>query len=90
MKIFKYYIDHLTENQFSLDLPKGSAVLSFQNQLEKFVVWALVDETAELQERKFILLSTGEKIDEKVKFKNFVCTAQFQNESLVFHLFEIF
>lgn len=69
MKIFKYPLFYYTEPEL-IKLPKGAKILQAGIQEEndpKTVFWALVDPEAELEERTFILASTGGEIFGKVE-----------------------
>lgn len=87
MKIYKYEIP-LEHDEFVLDLPKNSKILSFQVQNNKSFIWAIVDEIAEKEKRNFILLGTGQSFEEDYLLGyNFIGMSQMNEGSLVLHLF---
>ena len=73
----------------SIDMPKGSECLAFQNQRESPVLWALVDPDPSVptEPRGFYFYGTGHLLDFQAVGR-FIGTAQFLNGDLVFHLFE--
>lgn len=82
MKIFKYEIP--IEGDFTLQLPKGAKIISFQLQKETPVIWAIVNEQLELETRYFEIVGTG---------FDFISTCReyigsIQQDIFVWHLFE--
>ena len=61
MKIFKYNLNHIHCPEL-IKLPKDAKITGFGIQMQKPVMWALVDEDNVLEERKFILAFTGKNI----------------------------
>lgn len=85
MKIYKYEV--LIKDAFSIYLPIGSKILSFQIQNGKPYIWALVDENNESKKRYFVLIGTGNNIDEyNTEILKYIGTIQL--DSFVWHLFE--
>ncbi len=87
LTVYKYEFPF--EDEFTLDLPMGAQVLSFQEQYGVPCVWALVDPTAMKLKRHFRLAGTGHPIEHAPAALRFVGTAQFHGDALVFHLFEV-
>ncbi len=90
--IYKYPI-HPTSNP-SIVMPKDAKILTFQSQYDKPFIWALVDTDKQTEQRNFILLATGEPIDNAlqpyaISKMSYIGTALFGNDNLVFHLFEL-
>ena len=69
-----------------LFMPKGSNILSFQVQNNIPVIWALVDDEAVMENKRFIMLGTGHPasnvIDHLCKYIGTI-----QLDGLVWHLF---
>lgn len=72
---------------FTLDLPEGAQLLSFQSQYNQPTLWALVDPAAPLCPRSFRLYGTGHPISEPDL--TYIGTRLMEDDSLVWHLFEI-
>ena len=88
MKIFKYPLYYHSVPEI-VRLPVGAKVLCAgiqEHNSPKTVLWALVDEGAELEERIFILAFTGHDIEGKVE--NTYNTLFFPN-NIVAHLLEL-
>ncbi len=86
-KVFKY--DVPVEDVFTLDMPEGAKILSFQTQRDLPMIWALVNPDAPMQSRKFRLAGTGHPIADYDDELSFVATCQMMGGSLVWHLFEL-
>jgi hypothetical protein len=56
-KIFKYRI---TFGKTVLYIPKGTQLLTVQLQNNQPHIWAIVDESQEVEERAFFMVPTGE------------------------------
>lgn len=85
LKVFKYAVPMIDE--FTIGMPEGAQLLSFQEQHGDGQLWALVDPNAPTVERHFRLAGTGHPIVDP-RALHFVGTAQFHGGALVFHLFE--
>lgn len=90
-RVYKYEVPF--EDEFSLNLPKGAQILSFQSQVsasglqELPVIWVLVDPSLKQEETRFFRMAgTGHPIEGD--FGAFIGTAQFLGARLTFHLFE--
>jgi hypothetical protein len=87
MKIYKYEVP-LEHDDFTLELPKNSRILSFQVQNNKPFIWVIVNEMLEKEKRKFKLFGTGQSFKEDdILAYNFIGTTQMNNGNLVLHLF---
>lgn len=71
--------------EFTLEMPRGAAVLSVQMQAGEPVMWALVDSSRPTEARRFAVYGTGHEISRGTG--DFYGT--FQMGPLVFHLFEM-
>lgn len=81
--IWKYTL----QPECTLDMPKGADVLSVREQGEDICLWALVDPSAEKEQRQFVAFGTGHDVpDRNMKF---IGTAHLHDSSLVFHVFEL-
>jgi len=82
--IYKYEVP--IEDEFSLNLPKGSTFLSLINQRGKPVLYFLVDpEEKTIEKIDFYLAGTGNPILENIDSYEFLGT--FEVHPFVFHLF---
>ena len=70
----------------AVQMPKGARILSFANQNERAVMWAIVDPSAPEENRKFWIVGTGHKVP--AGSLNYISTAQFIDNKFVAHLFE--
>ena len=87
--IYKYQI--LPEGRFNLYLPKEAIILSFQYQNAVAVIWVMVNNAYNTEERHFRLYGTGQPIENIPRDAglHYIGTAQqSQNPPLVWHLFE--
>lgn len=73
--------------QCSLSMPVGAQVLSVREQGDSICLWALVDPSAPLEMRRFIVFGTGHPLpaDEPLTYLG---TAHLEQGKLVFHVFE--
>lgn len=85
MKIFKYTVP-LSDDDL-VQMPKGATIISVQTQNGIPMMWALVDETQPLIQRRLYLRGTGHEMRDAVG-KPFIGTFQIQGGVLVFHLFD--
>ena len=86
MKVFKYPIS--TSGRFSLEIPKGAKILTAQRQCNEPKIWALVDPKNKTETRYFILVDTGQSIEEK-GLLDYIGTFQSSDGKQVDHLFEV-
>lgn len=74
---------------YSLSMPKGSKILSFQTQNDVLTMWALVEPHAEKVNRLFRIYGTGHTIpDGVIEVSKYIGTAQ-TSGVFVWHLFEM-
>jgi len=84
--IFKYTIS-ISPREL-LVLPKGSTILSTENQRESLVIWALVDKSEEEDEEYAIhVVGTGAEIAPNFDLGTFLGTVLFEQGTWVFHVF---
>jgi hypothetical protein len=83
--VWKYAIPLAEE--FEIEMPQGAHVLTVQDQLGTYVLWALVDPTHTPRRRRFWLAGTGRQIP-MAENLSYVATIQLHGGELVFHLFE--
>jgi hypothetical protein len=79
------------DDKFLLQIPKGSEILSVQQDQKTMIpcIWVLVYPENEKEERFFELFKTGHPIHNDIGInRKFVGTFQIESGSLVFHLFE--
>ncbi|TDQ79571.1 DUF7352 domain-containing protein [Sphingobacterium yanglingense] len=69
-------------------MPLGAEILSIQAQNNVPCIWALVDPEAELTDRAFETLATGEKVEDDNRRK-YIGTYQMYGGEFVFHCFEL-
>jgi hypothetical protein len=84
-RIWKFPLD--VSDSISIEMPVGATILSVQMQNGQLCAWALVDESAPHETRRFRMYGTGHPVNMD-DIRNFVCTFLIHNERLVFHLFE--
>ena len=86
--IWKYAIPMM--NNFNLPLPVGAEILTVHPQKDIPTIWVLFDmgKECETEVRKFFIRGTGHYF-EATNYK-YIGTFFQSNESLVWHLFEIF
>jgi len=85
-RVFKYQVP--LQDKFTIDLPKGSQVLSVGVQSKTAFIWTLIDdEEPIIESRKFRLSGTGHPITDKCFI--FIGTFQLDGGALIFHLFEL-
>lgn len=85
-RIYKYEIQLIDE--FEIEMPEGSIILSVQSQNNFPVMWALVFPDVKTYKRKFKLVGTGRSIDNWTCL-NYVGTFQLDGGAFIGHLFEI-
>lgn len=85
--VYKYPVP--IDDYFRLDLPKGAKPLHLAEQYGNLQLWVLVDPTAPLQERWFRFAGTGHPIKESAEQLQHISTVVLENETLIFHLFEV-
>lgn len=84
MVIWKYEV---TPNMM-LNLPYDAQVLSVQVQYGKPQMWILLDPDTSKVARRFMSVPTGLEFEVNTNFK-YIGTFLINNDSLVFHLFEV-
>lgn len=80
--IYKYMLN--TCGSQIVDMPKGSVVLSVQNQREELVLWADVP-FGPTERRKFVAIPTGMPSP----FGTYLGTVQFDGGNYVVHVYEV-
>lgn len=86
MKIYKYLVP--ITDEFTIEMPLGAKILSFQMQNEIPTIWAAVWENSSIEERSFCLRGTGHDIDMDL-VKTYIGTIQMFKHNFVWHLFEM-
>ena len=84
--VWKYSV---AEGLFGRTMPKGAKVLSVHIQRGMAQMWALVDPTAEVEERQFVAIGTGHAHDIFTVSGRFIGTYVYPDTHEVYHLFEI-
>lgn len=86
--IWKYGID--ITNELYITMPYDTRILSVHLQYGKPCIWAIIydDKEIKMVSRKFRWFGTGHPIPEGEKLI-YIGTVLMQNDSLVFHLFEV-
>jgi len=83
--IYKYPLQIADEQ--AVMLPIGAKILSFANQFETPVIWALVDtDVDETELNEFNMFGTGHEIPRMTPL-TYIGSAQFQGGEFVWHLF---
>ncbi len=81
--IWKFPVD--VADRFVSDMPDGATILSVQYQHGSIQMWALVDPSKPVVQRKFSVYGTGHPIEPG---GTFIGTFQIHEGALVFHLFD--
>lgn len=79
------------ERKFTIRMPKGAEILCIQRDEKDNTpcIWAIIDSTAELQERYFELFGAGHELYSDMGIeRKYIGTYQYQNGQFVGHLFE--
>ena len=87
--VYKYIVGTPSVNQviFQMTLPVEAEVLTIQNQGENTCMWVLQNLRGnQFQERKFVILGTGQPVAENYKY---ISTIQEAGGALVWHYFEM-
>jgi hypothetical protein len=74
-------------DEFSLNMPCGAQILHVAMQGHQPTLWALVDDKALTEERRFRFAGTGHPLDDLRGGERYVGTILARSD-LVFHLFE--
>lgn len=85
-RIYKYPVEG--KDRFVINMPKGAQVLSMRLQRNGPQIWALVDPTADGEDRHFRLAGTGHDIKEDPESLTYIDTCLLYGGDLVLHLFE--
>jgi len=83
--IWKYPVS--IEDEFEVQMPCGSQILSVQVQGDQPFFWASVEKDNDLRKRRFAVRGTGHPTDD-VATSAFIGTFQLHAGQLVFHLFD--
>lgn len=83
--VWKYEIP--IDDSFIIAMPREAKLLCIMVQHGQPQLWALVDPTLAVSERRFRLAGTGHEIDEDIR--SHVGSFQMIGGDLVFHVFEI-
>jgi hypothetical protein len=78
---------------FVISMHRGALLMSVQNQHDKLVIWALVDNDLPLVNRNFIVYYTGEEIpflESAFRSQKYISSVQIMGGDYVFHVFELF
>ena len=84
MEVWKYVIP--SDEKFEVSMPRGSRVLTVQQQRQNYCMWFLCDPKNLREIRKFSLYHTGVPIAEDIG--EYIGTFQVHNGATVLHLFE--
>jgi len=74
-------------DEFTIEMPRGARLLCVQTQGNQPCVWALVNEEAEMETRRFAMRGTGHDASGLTAEADYVGTFQLHGGTLVFHLF---
>jgi hypothetical protein len=81
--IYKYYID--ISDEVTINLPIGAEIIKFdKDSIGNFCIWCIVDDTQELQAKKFAIRGTGNPIESNLWYIGTAVSNPF-----VWHLFEV-
>jgi len=90
VKIYKFELDATDRDPQVLTTPRGTTILSCENQHDQISLWALVDPEEEATEqRTFIVRETGDELPaEELKELHFVRTVVTLSGTAVYHVFQ--
>lgn len=77
------------ETEFTLELPKGSSLLSAQEQYGSLQMWFEVTDSKEIEKLTYCIFGTGEYMPEEQIYL-YINTIQTHEGRLVWHLYEKF
>jgi hypothetical protein len=84
-KIYKYILD---PNNWTVELPKNSNIISAESQGDNIVVYAIVNtEEKELRKVEIRVFGTGHNIDINLNYYIFLDTVKMYGGTLMFHVF---
>lgn len=84
--VYKY---PLTRTYHEIEMHKGAKVLCVQTQRNEGCLWVLCDPIASVEIRKFIVIGTGQRVDEPIFLREYyIGTFQTDGGNYVFHVFE--
>jgi hypothetical protein len=88
--IWKYNIP-IADDNFSIEIPKGAHILKVALQYGQPVMWVMVDNIAETEERKFFIAGTGEPLTNHdiANPETYIDTFLTMDDRFVLHLFDI-
>lgn len=89
-KVFKFVLPH--QARPVVKMQKGAQILSVQIQMEQICIWALVDPSAEMEDRSFSVIGTGHEIFDPHETGwdlKYLDSVQLQGGAFVFHVFEL-
>lgn len=85
MRIWKWTLSPTDVQEVSI--PKGAQLLSVQMQGNMPQLWALCDEQAPTEQRRFAIYGTGNPMPDEPG--DYIDTFQMHGGALVFHAFEV-
>ena len=93
-QIFKYWLNlnYGITNPIEIEMPVGAKILSIQNQNDQIALWAIVNNEAEMETRKFKVVGIGWDLNSPVGLSkglsvdNYIGTVQI--DEFVWHVFE--
>lgn len=87
MKIFKYRLPFKEQSQIAM--PIGAKIIRVDDFDGAIFIWAIVDESAELENRHFRLFKTGGDMPADILEYNYIgCGAIFVQMELMMYVFE--
>lgn len=84
MRIWKFPIE-VTDSQL-VSMPSHSQIICVQSQRDELMIWALVDPTSPVRDRKIGICGTGH---DAPNIANYLGTAQTDAGALVWHVFDM-
>jgi hypothetical protein len=87
--VWKYPLGDWQTGMFSARMPHGAEILDLQNQMTMPTIWALVDPSAGMEDRHFIIIGTGNEFTWREDM-TYIGTFQTMGGAFVFHVFEVF
>ena len=84
-RIWKYTV---MVDDYSIEMPVGAKILDVQVQNGEPHLWALVDDIAPMEARRFATVGTGHPLPDEISDGKHLGTFHLHGGALVFHLFD--
>lgn len=86
LTVWKYPL--AMETQPTVEMPVGAEILHVGEQYGRLCLWALVNTSAPVTRRRFLVAGTGHDVPASASRGRFIGTALMHDGGLVFHVWE--